>query len=156
LAVVLSLKETVQNWLQTQLEDPITKILTKGSTLTVTQLETLLIDVLAENIAQKHIRYEEKALFRRKSEKVSRGAFNRTLSQAKKNIRSSIYTILLLGYLGILNHDSLIHYQEVSNALQSYMKGVKQLAESQNGSEGLDKQAQIVDLLRKEFEKMLK
>jgi hypothetical protein len=152
----LSLKETVQNWLQTQLEDPIIKILAKGSNLTFTQLETLLIDVLAENIAQKHIRYEEKATFRRRSGKISRGAFNRTLSQAKSNIRSSIYTILLLGYLGILDHDSLIHYQEVSNALQSYIKGAKQLAESPNEYNGLDKQAQIVDLLRKEFEKLLK
>ena len=152
----MSLKETVQNWLQTQLEDPITKILIKGSNLTFTQLETLLIDVLAENIARKHIRYEEKATFRRRSEKISRGAFNRTLSQAKNNIRSSIYTILLLGYLGILDHDSLIHYQEVSNALQSYIKGVKQLAESPNEYNGLDKKAQIVDLLRKEFEKLLK
>ncbi|UCD96012.1 MAG: hypothetical protein JSV35_05825 [Candidatus Bathyarchaeota archaeon] len=156
LEAALSLKEMVQNWLQAQLEDPITKILMKGSNLTVIQLETLLIDVLAENVAQKHIKYDEKATFRRRSVKITRGAFNRTLSQAKNNIRSSMYTILLLGYLGVLNHDSLIHYQEVSSALQSYIKGVKQLAESSNEVDGLDKQAQIVNLLREELEKLLK
>jgi hypothetical protein len=148
-----SLKETIQNWLQTRLEDPITKILAEGSNLTITQLETLLIDVLAENMAQKHLKYEEKATFRRKAENISRGAFNRTLGQAKDNIRRSMYTILLLGYLGILNHDNFIHYQEASNTLQSYMEAVKQLVDRSNGSR---KQAQIANLLREELEKSLK
>jgi len=147
-----SLKETIQNWLQTRLEDPIVKILSEGSNLTNIQLETLLIDVLAENIAQKHIQYEEKATFRKRGEKISRGAFNRTLRQAKDNIRRSMYTILLLGYLGILNHDSLIHFQEISNTIQSYMEAVKQLADRSNNSK---KQTQIVNLLREELQKSL-
>ena len=124
------------------------KILSKNSNLTKIQLETLLIDVLAENIGQKHIKYEEKATFRKKAKKISRGAFNRTLRQANDNIRKSIYTILLLEYLGILSHDSFIHYQETSNTLLSYMEAVKQLADRSNRSK---KQAQIVNLLREEL-----
>jgi len=47
----LKLKESVQVWLTSSLNDPIVKMLTKNSQLTKTQLETLLIDILAENIS---------------------------------------------------------------------------------------------------------
>ena len=45
------MKEKAQNWLNYVLADPMVKILAKNSHLTKIQLETLLIDVLAENIA---------------------------------------------------------------------------------------------------------
>jgi len=71
------------------LNDPIVKILTKNSRLTKTQLETFLIDALAENLAEKSLRYEEKAKLRLLRTGVSRGAFNRTLKQARRNIIQS-------------------------------------------------------------------
>ena len=46
----LKLKDGVQAWLNGALNDPIVEILAKNSQLTKTQLETFLIDVLAENI----------------------------------------------------------------------------------------------------------
>ena len=46
----MKLKDGVQAWLNGALNDPIVKILAKNSQLTKTQLETLLIDILAENI----------------------------------------------------------------------------------------------------------
>ncbi|MEM3788357.1 MAG: hypothetical protein QXN95_00615, partial [Candidatus Bathyarchaeia archaeon] len=57
-------KNSVQLWLKKSLEDPIVKILTKNSHLTKTQLETLLIDVLAENILGRTLKYDEKARLR--------------------------------------------------------------------------------------------
>ena len=75
----MSFKKIVQNWLKRSLEDPIVKILSKNSNLTKTQLETLLIDVLAENIALKPLKYEEKAKLRQTKVAISRGSFNRTL-----------------------------------------------------------------------------
>ncbi|MEM2522908.1 MAG: hypothetical protein QXW82_07155, partial [Candidatus Bathyarchaeia archaeon] len=88
----MKLKDIVQQWLKKSLEDPIIKILAKNSHLTKIQLETLLIDVLAENISGKPLKYEEKAKLRLTKAKLSRGAFNRTLKQAEKNIIKSIYT----------------------------------------------------------------
>ena len=50
----MKLKEGIQAWLNGALDDPIVKILSKNSQLTKTQLETLLIDVLAENMSEKY------------------------------------------------------------------------------------------------------
>ena len=59
-------------------------------------------NTLAEKIAGKRLKYDEKARLRLKSGKISRGAFNRTLKQAKMNVIKAIYTIFLLGYLFFL------------------------------------------------------
>jgi len=106
----LKLKENVQTWLTRSLNDPIAKILAKNSHLTKIQLETLLIDILSENIAGKQLKYDEKARLRLTKAKISRGAFNRTLKQAKENVAKSIYTVLLLGYLGIFESTTLDPY----------------------------------------------
>jgi len=99
----MKLKNSVQAWLNGALNDPIVKILTKNSQLTKTQLETLLIDVLAENLSGKQLKYDDKAALRLTKAKISRGSFNRTLKQSRENVIKSIYTVLLLGYLGIFN-----------------------------------------------------
>ena len=76
----MKLKDNVQLWLNGALNDPIVKILSKNSQLTKTQLETLLIDILAENMAGKTLNYDEKARLRLTKAKLSRGSFNRTLA----------------------------------------------------------------------------
>ncbi|MCW8802755.1 MAG: hypothetical protein OQK81_05300, partial [Candidatus Bathyarchaeota archaeon] len=101
------------------------KILAKNSNLTKIQLETLLIDVLAENIADKDLKYDEKAKIRILA--VSRGAFNRSLRQARHNVTQSIYTILLLGYLGVLEEISLEPYLEAANKLKEYIDTQREL-----------------------------
>jgi len=121
----LSLKEKAQNWLKYSLNDPLVKILAKNSNLTKIQLETLLIDVLAENIADKNLKYDEKAKIRILA--VSRGAFNRSLRQARHNVTQSIYTILLLGYLGVLEEISLEPYLEAANKLKEYIDTQREL-----------------------------
>ena len=121
----LNLKEKAQNWIKYSLNDPLVKILAKNSTLTKTQLETLLIDVLAENITDKDLKYDEKARLRILA--VSRGAFNRSLRQARHNVTQAIYTILLLGYLGVLEEISLEPYLEAANKLRSYIDTQREL-----------------------------
>ncbi len=119
----LKLKDGVQAWLNGALNDPIVKILAKNSQLTKTQLETLLIDVLAENISDKQLNYDEKASLRLTKAKISRGSFNRTLKQSKENVIKSIYTVLLLGYLGIFESTTLDPYLEIANKLHEYVGG---------------------------------
>ena len=122
---ILRLKEGVQKWLKRSLNDPFVKILIKNSNFTKTQLETLLIDILAEKIARKTLKYDQKAKLRLLKDGVSRGAFNRTLGQARKNIIRSIYTIFLLGYLGVFDSTSLDSYIEIANKLQSYISAYR-------------------------------
>jgi hypothetical protein len=149
----LKLKEGVQSWLISSQNDPIAKILAKSSHLTKTQLETLLIDVLSENIAGKPLKYDEKARLRLTKAKISRGAFNRTLKQAKENVIKSIYTVLLLGYLGIFESTTLDPYLEIANKLQEYRESYKSIP---NKSEELNEHLKIIEMIREELETSLK
>jgi hypothetical protein len=149
----LKLKENIQLWLKGSLEDPIVKILAKNSHLTKTQLETLLIDVLSENIAEKPLKYDEKANLRLTKAKISRGAFNRTLKQAKENVIKTIYTVLLLGYLGIFESTTLDPYLEIANKLQEYVEVHKKM---QNKDEELGNHQKVIKMIREELETSLK
>lgn len=128
------------------------KILHKNSHLTKTQLETLLIDVLAENISDKSLKYDEKAQIRRLA--VSRGAFNRSLRQARQNVIQSIYTILLLGYVGILEDTSLEPYIEAANKLQSYIETHRKLVKKVPKKEHLRSVARLHEELKKSLEEL--
>ncbi len=124
------------------------KILAKSSNLTKTQIETLLIDVLAENVAQNPLKYEEKGRLRLGKPGVSRGAFNRTLKQARTNVIQAIYTILLLAYLGFFEGASLDQYLEVAHKLQTYMSAYRDvLSTRQSTGEHL----RIIKMLRNEI-----
>jgi hypothetical protein len=149
----LKLKEGVQAWLNGALDDPIVKILSKNSQLTKTQLETLLIDVLAESMAGKQLKYDEKARLRLTKAKISRGAFNRTLKQSKENVIKSIYTVLLLGYLGIFEGTTLDPYLEIANKLHEYVEAHKDIP--QEGEE-LKDHVKVLEIIREELETSLK
>jgi hypothetical protein len=148
----LKFNETSQKWLQRALDDPITKILLKTSNLTKIQLETLLIDILAENYSDKSLNYDEKGRLRLTKAAVSRGSFNRTLGQAKNNVTESIYTILLLSYLGIIQSTSLAPYLEAANKLQTYADAYRELSEQEKDAGA---QLKIVNLIREELSTML-
>lgn len=148
----LSFKKNVQKWLTGSLEDPIARILAKSSNLTRTQLETLLIDILAENAARKSLKYEEKGKLRLIKAGVSRGAFNRTLRQARTNVIQAIYTILLLGYLGVFEDTRLDPYLEVSNKLQTYMEAYKDILGTRKAG---DEHLRVMKMLREELKMSL-
>jgi hypothetical protein len=114
--------QEIQNKITRAMEDPLAKILIKNSRLTKIQLETLLIDILANNTTDIKTGYEQKSKMRLSKPRVSRGAFNHTLRQAKKNVTQTINTILLLGYLGILDTPKLSPFIEASNKLNEYME----------------------------------
>jgi hypothetical protein len=149
----LKLKEGVQAWLNGALNDHIVKILSKNSQLTRIQLETLLIDVLAENMAGKQLKYDEKARLRLTKAKISRGAFNRTLKQSKENVIKSIYTVLLLGYLGIFESTTLDPYLEIANKLHEYVEAHKDVPQK---DEELKGHLKVLEIIREELETSLK
>ena len=149
----MKLKESVQLWLNGALNDPVVKILSKNSQLTKTQLETLLIDILAENISVKQLKYDEKARLRLTKAKLSRGSFNRTLKQAKENVIKSIYTVLLLGYLGVFESTTLDPYLEIANKLNEYVEAHKGILDK--GKE-VEDHLKVIEIIREELETSLK
>jgi len=131
------------------MNDPIIKILATNSNLSKTQLETLLIDFLGPNLAAKSLTNQEKASLRVSRAEISRGAFNHTLRQARKNVIQSIYTILLLGYLGIFDDTKLDPYLEAASKLKDYVNAYQNVLSNKTlATEHL----RIVNMLREELE----
>jgi hypothetical protein len=108
----------LQKMIDRAYKDPIAGILLKNSNITVTQYETLIIDYLTTNASNIEITFKNKALYR--SKKVSRGSFSRTLSQARGNVISSLYTLLLLAYLGIFDTVPFDDYRNLAEKLIEY------------------------------------
>ncbi|MHA2057170.1 MAG: hypothetical protein ACW979_06070 [Candidatus Thorarchaeota archaeon] len=108
------------------LKEPILKKLQEGSVLSEAQMETLLIDLVVEDSYGAHITYEDKATHRSKrgtrSRGVSRGAFNRTLKQARRNLSRCLYTMLLLAYLGLFELTIFRPFEEVAARIGDYRK----------------------------------
>jgi len=101
-------------------EDPILDILLKNSNLTRKQFETFLIDLLSDDLLPGRRTSIERSKLRTDRDTVSRGSFDRTLTQARKNVTESIYTVLLLGYAGLLETSQLEPFLETGNRLKSY------------------------------------
>jgi hypothetical protein len=119
------------------MEEPILKILLERSLITPIQIETLLIDLVTEDSLDTHLSYEEKASLRshesRRKHGVSRGAFNRTLHQARKNVTRSIYTLLLLAYLGLFDLTVFRPFEEIASRIGGY----RRIREILSGKTGL-------------------
>lgn len=108
-------RETIRSVIR----DPVTKLLLESSGLTVTQLETLMADSLRiEDGTSKSLR----RLYRPSRAIISRGAFNRTLIQAQNNVIRSIYTILILGHVGLFQSSALQPFLELSDTIRDYAK----------------------------------
>lgn len=84
----------------------------RGSNLTEAQAETLLVE-LASATSGLRLSVEEKANIRG----VSKGAYSRTKRQALENVKRSIYTLLLLRFLGILGDEALSLLMEAAGKL---------------------------------------
>ena len=111
-------------------KDPIAAILLKYSNLTKTQFESLMINHITDNMTDNELSYKKKALFRSKN--VSRGSFSRTLVQARRNIISSIYTVLLMMYVGIFDKAPLDDYKDLAEKLREYTDLIRSAEEVQS------------------------
>ena len=60
--------------------------------------------------------------------KISRGAFNRTLNQAKVNVVRSIYTLFLLGYVGVFDTPQLGPFLELADNIKAYLEDSRSAA----------------------------
>jgi hypothetical protein len=108
------------------MNEPIMKILLERSLLTKAQLETLLIDLVVEDQLGNHVPYEDKATIRSKSTSrtrgVSRGSFNRTLHQSRRNVTRCMYTMLLLAYLDLFDFAVFRPFEEMASKIGDYRR----------------------------------
>jgi len=122
--------EEAQKMIQKAFQDPISDLLLKRSNLTKTQFETLMIDLLIDIMSEEKIPFKQKTLFRTK--KVSRGSFSRTLGQARGQVISSVFTIILLSYVGVYDIKPFEEYQNLSEKLREYLMTIEQASPTQS------------------------
>lgn len=80
-------------------KDTVATFLMRKSNITDVQLDTLLASKEEGNLERKRTLREKR--------KVSKGAFARTLKQARHNVEASVYTIFLLSYLDLIGPESV-------------------------------------------------
>lgn len=146
---------SARKWISRALDDPIAEILLENSHLTKIQLETLLIDVLVEENAEKRIKYEEKVKLRLKRGGISRGSFNRTLKQARRNVIRTVYSILLLGYLGFLDNPQMEVFIEASHRLQTYMDAYQEVWERYTTGKASEEDLRAIELMKAQLTEQL-
>ncbi len=147
----LDWKNEADSIVRRTLHDQITVRLRQRSNLTEAQFETILVDQLGNEIANKTLTREEMAGLRQTRAKISRGAFNRTLKQARTNVSEAVHTILLLGYSGLLESPSLAPFLEASERLRTQTVELKRLS-GDNPSEYSRLVTRLLDDLEQAFE----
>ena len=95
-------------------DDKLLSLLLENSNHTAVQLDTLLSHI---TVYRSHGKLEE-MISVRDSPKITKGSFLRTLEQARGNIKSSVYSILLLGYLGLADHNFIDGFIRISRMLE--------------------------------------
>jgi len=113
------------------LGDRILSALLERSNLTKAQFETLLVDQLGHDMANKRLTRSEMAHLRRDKPGISRGSFNRTLRQARENVVEAIHTVLLLGYCGLTESPSIAPFLEASERLKGQTSQLRDAAQNE-------------------------
>jgi len=102
-------------------------LLIENSNLTRKQFETFIISLLGDQFRVETGSRIRKLRVRTDTFKITRGAFNRTLNQAKANVIRSIYTLFLLGYVGVFDTPQLGPFLELADNIKAYLEDRKRL-----------------------------
>lgn len=97
--------------------------------MTKKQFETFIINLFGTQFSTQSSGRIRKLRTRTDTLKISRGAFNRTLNQAKVNVVRSIYTLFLLGYVGVFDTPQLGPFIELADNIKAYLEERKTAAE---------------------------
>jgi hypothetical protein len=97
--------------------DMLARTILQNSHLTEVQFATLIIDVLWP-ASQQSLGNEAPRFGRRR---VTKGAFNRSLAQARRNVIKSIYTVFLLAYFGLFDSPKLEPFLRLGDEMKSFL-----------------------------------
>ncbi|HYA21753.1 MAG TPA: hypothetical protein VEG31_01045 [Thermoproteota archaeon] len=109
-------------------ESAIRAFLMKNSSLTKTQLSAVLSYVQGDHVTS------DSDVYKLSGKRVTKGAFFRSLTQARQNIEQSLYTLTLLVYEGVISQRDIDNITIVGNLLH-------ELADAQDLEETTDIQA---------------
>jgi len=152
----LNFLNNTKSYVKNIFEDKIMLALLNNSNLTRKQFESLIIDFSLEKILDKDLTLKHKTKLRTDKNILTRGSFLRTLSQAKNNVISSLYTVLLLGYSGIFDTIEFEPFIEIAHRIRSHVENLKNEENDENYQKTLktltDELTNIIDdLARSKF-----
>jgi hypothetical protein len=110
--------------------DPLARILLENSHLSKVQFQTFLIDILWATSQES--RRDLKSRLKPQRRRVSKGAFNRSLSQARRNVVESIYTVFLLAYFGLFDSPKLEPFLRLGNEMQTFLDAKLETSQTQD------------------------
>ena len=108
-------------------DDRLARTILQNSHLTEVQFATLVIDVLWPSSQPSH----GNGVPRSGRRQVSKGAFNRSLAQARRNVIKSIYTVFLLAYFGLFDSPKLEPFLRLGDEMKTVLD-----AKHETGREG--------------------
>lgn len=134
-------------------QDLLARTLLENSHLTQVQFVTFLTDVLWP--ASQTAGDGDQSRRRSGRRKVSKGAFNRSLAQARRNVIKSIYTLFLLAYFELFDSPKLEPFLRLGDEMKTYLdarheRRNEDAAEGYNATRVLEDalQAAVGDLAR--------
>ncbi len=130
--------------------DPVVRLLLDNSNLTRAQFETLLIDYLWRQLSDQTDVMPAKHAMRLGKRRISRGAFNRTLIQARINVIRAIYTLFLLGYVGLFDSPKLEPFLDAADQIRTFVE----TRSDQSGVVSKDALALLADSLKVTLEEL--
>src|SRR2546428_2591039 len=118
--------ETLKDWhegtravIEETLRDRILSALLQRSNLTGAQFETLLVDQLGHDMANKRLTRSDMAQLRRDEKGNNPGSFNRNLRQTREKVLEANYTFLPSGYFGFTENPNIPPPLETSERLHA-------------------------------------
>lgn len=123
--------------------DRILEVLLRESTLTPKQLKALVL--YSSNIEHKII---EDGVVDFDGKKVSKGAFFRTLNQAKTNVRKAVITLIIMSYLGLIDLNQLNAIMQLNDVMMK-LKGSKEDSIEELVKAFINRLKTIVDLRKR-------
>lgn len=113
--------------------------LLEESNLTSKQLKSLLLysDNMEQRIVKNgYVEFDDK--------KVPKGAFFRTLNQAKKNVRKSVITLIIMSYIGLMDTSQLNAIMQITDIIMQIKEQDENLTNAL-----LEKIKTVVDLRKR-------
>jgi hypothetical protein len=98
-------------------EDRLARTILQNSHLSEVQFSSLVIDVLWPTSQPSSADGGQRSRRRQ----VSKGAFNRSLAQARRNVIKSIYTVLLLAYFGLFDSPKLEPFLRLGDEMKTFL-----------------------------------
>jgi hypothetical protein len=148
-------QEALRDYVKSILTDPIFQLLSTQSLFTEIQLESLLIDYVSSDPALERVPPETKIVLRKISKGRTRGSYNRTLSQARRKLTKILSSLLLVGYVGLMDPTQVTELLETASELRELQEKTSDQGQQHENSAQGDTEAAFIQEAKKELKNRL-